>query len=439
MKLSSVCLTGLCGILLLCSCRSTAAVKSSSALPPAKPQAKQSAPPLPEVLPEAEGERSANYKRALLLVQTMEMLRKNYVDGAKVSYEELFNHAMRGMVSALDPYSGYEVPREHSTQQIRRKGSVVGIGATAVKPDGKPVTVIRVLPGTPAETAGVRPGDQIMAIDGVNIIPLNLTSALEKLRGAPDTQVKLQIRRGQREFPVTVTRKVVRTSSVVPGSVKLISGKTGYIKLTGFSANSAQEVKEALKKLHALGCTGIILDLRYNPGGLVRAAVDIASLFMPEGKVVFQAKSRNKSAFQQVKTRKSSFCDTKTPLIILTNAFSASASEILTGALQDHKRAKVLGKRTFGKGTILSVVPVTGGGAVRFASAFYVTPGGRVIEKKGIMPDVEVTVTSAEVMRLSSQTLRYPGAIAPPVKGAFKDRQLERAVRAIEQLKALEK
>ena len=279
MNIRSLCLKGLVGVLLLCSCRSTADGKSTPPAPRKETAHPSSAvPSVPS--PAAEAERRDNYKRALLLVQTMEMLRKNYVDGGKVSYEELFNHAMQGMVSALDPYSGYEAPREYRSRQVRRKGSLVGIGAAAVKPDKRPVTLIRILPGTPAEAAKLQAGDQIMAIDGQNVLPMNLAAALEKLRGMPGTQVKLQIRRGRREFPVTATRNVVRTNSVVPGSVKLISGRIGYIKLTEFTANSAQEMAEALKKLHSLNAEGIVLDLRFNPGGLVKAAVDIASFFL---------------------------------------------------------------------------------------------------------------------------------------------------------------
>lgn len=411
-------------MILCCSCNAGAAVRPVSPPPtlPVQEQKKGAS------RPQAGPEQRDNYRRALLLMQTMEMLRQNYVDGNKVSYEELFNHAMQGMMSALDPYSAYEAPKEYRTQQIRRKGEVVGIGAAAVKPDGRPVTLIRILPGTPAEEAGLKAGDQIIAIDGKNIVPLNLSGALERLRGQAGSKVALKIRRGRSEFPIVITRKLVKKDSVVPGSVKLISGQIGYIKLTEFAAYSGKEMEAALKKLHSLGAKAIILDLRFNPGGLVKTAVEIASLLLPENSVVFQARSRKKTLSQQVKTLKNKSLDTKTPLIVIVNAFSASASEILTGALQDHKRAKVLGRRTFGKGTILSVVPVPGGGAVRFASAYYVTPKGRVIEKKGIMPDIEVRISSAEVLRLSSQGLRYPGIIQPPYKGTFKDRQLAEAV-----------
>ena len=437
MKLFSLCIGYVISVLLCCSCSTakagaTAAPAAVASLFPGQREAKlpPKAPPQ-AALPEFSQEQSDNYRRALLLLQTMEMLRNNYVDGKKVTYEELFNHAMQGMVSALDPYSAYELPKEHLSRQIKRKGELVGIGAAVVKPDGKPVILIRILPGTPAEAAGLKTTDQIIAIDGKNVLPLNLAGALDKLRGEAGSKVKLQIRRGKQEFPLTITRKIVRTNSVVPGSVKLIEDKIGYIKLKEFAANSGNEVASALKKLRSLGAKAIILDLRFNPGGLVQAAVEIASLFLPGNSIIFKATSRKKNAVQQVKALKNKTIDTKIPLVILVNAFSASASEILTGALQDHKRAKVLGSRTFGKGTILSVVPVPGGGAVRFASAYYVTPGGRIIEKKGIMPDIEVRISSAEVLRLSSQTLRYPGVISPPFKGAFKDRQLAKAVEVL--------
>ena len=376
----------------------------------------------------ADSESAANYRRAMLLVQTMEMLRKNYVDGKKVTYEELFNHAMRGMVSALDPYSDYEPPSEFRHQQVRRTGVVGGIGATAVKPDGRPITLIRILPGTPAAEAKLQPGDQIIAIDGINILKLNLARALDKLRGRPGSTVKLHVKRFKKEFTVSLKRELVQNDSIVPGSVKLISGRIGYLKLLSFSATSAKEFKEALLKLRALGAEAIILDLRYNPGGLVDSAVNMASMLLEPEKVVFRARSRNKSFEETVKTRKGMTVDSRTPMIILTNAFSASCSEILTGCLQDHKRARVLGVRTFGKGTILRVVRMSGGGAVRYASSHYVTPGGRVIEQKGIIPDIEVRISTDEVMRLSSQTLRYPGAITPPHRGTIRDRQLSRAV-----------
>ena len=406
----------------------------ASPLPAPEKKLPLRAPAVPSPPPEpvADSESAANYRRAMLLVQTMEMLRENYVDGKKVTYEELFNHAMRGMVSALDPYSDYEPPREFRHQQVRRTGMVVGIGATAVKPDGRPITLIQILPGTPAAKGKLQPGDQIIAIDGVNILKLNLARALDKLRGAPGSVVKLHLRRGRKEFTATLKRELVKNSSIVPGSVKLISGKIGYLKLTSFAVTSATEFREALLKLRGLGAEAIILDLRYNPGGLVDTAVNIASMLLEPEKVVFRARSRNKSFEETVKTRKNMTVDSRTPMIVLTNAFSASCSEILTGCLQDHKRARVLGVRTFGKGTILRVVRMKGGGAVRYASSHYVTPGGRVIEQKGIIPDIEVRISTDEVMRLSSQTLRYPGAITPPHKGTIRDRQLLRAVELLQ-------
>ena len=431
MKFLLLCAGILTGLFLTGGCTSPKAPRPAENVAVKAPQ-KKVAPPQSAVPPK-EAETISNYQRALLLVQTMEMLRKNYVDGKKVSYEELFNHAMRGMVSALDPYSDYESPREFRHQQVRRTGTVVGIGATAVKPHGRPLTLIRVLPGSPAESAGLHAGDQITAIDGIEVRKYNLSQALEKLKGAPDSQVRLKIRRGSQIIDVTVTRNVVRHDSVVPGSVKLISGKIGYIKLTSFTLRSGIEMEKALQTLRSLGAQGIILDLRNNPGGLVKAAVHIASLFLPENTVVFRARSRVQKDEQTVLTLKGKSFDTSTPLVIITNAFSASCSEILTGALQDHKRAKVLGVRTFGKGTILSVVQVPGGGAVRYASAYYVTPGGRVIEQKGIIPDVELRISTAEVLRLSSQTLRYPGELKPPHKGTIPDRQLAGAVSLLQQ------
>ena len=380
----------------------------------------------------AESEDAANYRRALLLVRTMKMLQERYVDSGKVTYDKLFEHAMQGMISALDPYSDYESPGEFSRQQIRRTGELVGIGAMAVKPGGRAVTLIRILPGTPAEKAGLKPGDQILAIDGEKVHKLNLTGALKKLRGLPGTTVRLEIRRNDRVLQFSLVRRKVRTPSVVPGSVKLISGRIGYLKLSSFTANTPREVEEALKKLHSLKVRAIIMDLRYNPGGVVDAGVQVASCFLPPGETVFRSRARDKGAEKTVLTRKSAFCDTATPLLLLVNEYTASCSEILAGALQDHRRARLLGVRTFGKGTILNVVPVPGGGAVRYASAHYVTPGGRIIEKKGLIPDFEVRLPSRSVMLLSGQSLRYPGMLRVPYPDAVDDLQLRQAVKVLE-------
>ena len=387
--------------------------------------------PGPETDPGTPEEREL-YRQALLLVRTMKMLRRNYVDEKKVSYEELFRHAMRGMVSALDPYSDYEAPRRFKEEQIKRQGSTEGIGAMAVKPDGKPVTVIRVLPESPAGKAGLRAGDQIVEIDGQKVAPLNLSRSLELLRGPAGSTVTLSVRRNMQTLTMKVVRAKVTAPSVLPASVRLVADKVGYLKLLSFTQNSPREVAEALTKLRALGAESIILDLRYNPGGLVQSAKGVASCFLPPGTVLFRARSREKKEEQIVKTAAGPVSDLKTPMIVLVNAFSASCSEILTGALQDHKRARVLGVRTFGKGTILHVVPLPGGGAVRYASAHYVTPGGRVIEKKGIIPDHEVRIPTYEAMRLSSQTLRFPGQIKPEPKATLRDLQLARAVELLQ-------
>lgn len=277
-------------------------------------------------IPPQDREANENYRRALQFIRTMEMLRKNYVDPEKVSYEQLFNYAMQGMVSALDPYSGYEVRNEHRQHQIKLSGKVVGIGAMAVKPAGKPVIVVRVIPRGPAATAGIKAGDQIIAIDNVPTSRLNLAGALEKLRGEAGTDVLLQIKRSQQTLSVKVRRAEVADPAVPPGSVKLISGKIGFFKLTSFNLTAPEGVREALQKLKKQGAGAIIIDLRYNPGGLVDSAVKIASLLLPPDKVIFRARSRNKSAESVVKTRQKMTVDTTTPIIILANAFSASCS-----------------------------------------------------------------------------------------------------------------
>jgi len=380
-----------------------------------------------ETVPEADSRRQKDYERALLLVRTMETLRRNYVDPGKVSYEKLFDHAMNGMLNALDPYSEYDTPAESGDKRIALTGELTGIGVESVKPDLRYLIITRVMPNSPAEKSGLHAGDQICEIDGIPVLKLNMAACVKKLRGPVGTQVKLKVIRKDKAMILTVTRAAVVRPGVHPGCVKMMAGKIGYIKLETFNMHTAEEFAAALKKLRSEGARALIVDLRYNPGGVVDAGIRICSQLLPGNRVLFRTVERTSAKCKEVKSIGKFTIETEIPVVLLVNSFSASCSELLTGALQDNKRAVVVGTRTFGKGTLLNVVKLPNGGMMRYASAYYVTPAGKVIEKRGIQPDVEVKISQNELFRLSSQGYRFPGEIQPEAGSAIRDRQLARA------------
>lgn len=309
---------------------------------------------------------------------------KNYVE--EVDLKDLINGAIKGMLQELDPHSSYLDKEMYQEFKVETKGEFGGLGITIGIRD-KILTVIAPIEDTPAFKAGVKAGDKIIKIDNKPTTNLTLEEAVKMLRGKPGTEVTITILREteERPFDVTITRDIIKIKSVKSKMIDDIA----YIRLTQFNQNATKELRDALKNLSAKNYKGIVLDLRNNPGGLLNEAISVSNLFLPAGKVVVFTKDREKKE-NQFKTSEFKDFDPSTPIVVLINEGSASASEIVAGAFQDHKRAIVVGKTSFGKASVQTIIPLNDGSAIKLTTARYYTPSGRSIQGVGIKPDIEV-------------------------------------------------
>ncbi len=316
--------------------------------------------------------------------EAISILRSEYVE--PVDSTKLIHGAMSGMLSSLDEYSQFLEKSEYEELESDAKGEFGGLGLEISTKDGI-LTVITPIDGSPAEAAGIKPGDKIVKIDKVNTEGMSSGAAVEKMRGVPGTLVTLTIWREKTDkvFDVMLRRAMIKIKSIK--TFKVLAGGIGYIKITEFQENTASDLDAALGKLEKAGMRSLILDLRNNPGGLLEAAYEVAERFLPKDAVIVSVKSRiPEDNFVSKST--GDFNMAPRPIVVLVNNGSASASEVVAGALQDNKRATILGTRTFGKASVQTVVPLEDGSAIRFTSAYYYTPKGRLIKKDGIAPDV---------------------------------------------------
>jgi carboxyl-terminal processing protease len=369
-----------------------------------------------------------DYADVSVMVQMMDILRNHYVDADKVSSGKMFEAALHGIASNLDPYSGYEPPRTHKESSNRRNGELSGIGVIIAKPAKNNLLVVNVIPDSPADKAKIKPGDAVVAIDGKNLKQLNLYQCQKLLQGSSGTKVSLTLLSSGK----TVKKTLIRRKVIMP-SVKnalVINKDIGYIKISSFTLHSAGEFKKALAKLKQKNIRSLIIDLRNNTGGHVQSTVDTISQLLAPGKVIMTAHGRNPEKKQIVRSKKIAnlTAETKLPVVILVNFFTASSAEIFSSALRDNKRAQLVGTRTFGKGTLLHVIRLANGGALRYSSGRYITPSGKFIEGKGLQPDHKVLIPADQLFRLTAQQRKYPGVIKPAIKNAVKDTQLEKAV-----------
>lgn len=388
--------------------------------------------------------RAANadktYEQLKLLVDVLGFVQDNYVDEPET--QKLIYGAATGMVRTLDPYSQFMEPELHREMKTETEGQFGGVGLRLTFKDDW-LTVQTPMPGGPAYRLGVLPNDRVVEIDGEATKDMGMSDALRTLRGAPGTKVKLKLERGPEEGPedayktvvVEITRELVKIESTL--SLKL-DGGVGYLRITEFSAKTADDVADALKKLKKEGATSLIIDLRNDPGGLLSAAVEIASMFLGEGKLVVYTQGRRADSRQDF-TAGAKAPYPSLPLVVLINGGSASGSEIVAGAMQDHKRAVVVGERSFGKASVQSLIPLPDGSGLRLTVARYYTPSGRAIHRDdknktgGITPDIVVPVTPEAEAKLYAQWEMIYAKDKKPrsvVKDAelVKDEALERAV-----------
>jgi carboxyl-terminal processing protease len=340
-------------------------------------------------LPEARGANDTSaYSQLDLFSDAFERVRANYVRPVKDN--ELIDAAIQGMVSNLDPHSSYMDAKMYGDMQITTKGEFGGVGIEVTQDEGGLIKVISPIDGTPASRAGIKTGDRIAGIDGNSIAGLPLNEAIDKMRGPAGSKITLTIlREGEKKpFDVTLMRAIV---SVDAASYRR-EGDIGYIRLPGFNEQTAEGLEKAvrdLKKQIGPGIKGYVLDLRNNPGGLLDQAIQVSDDFLGSGEIV-STRGRHPEDTQRYDAKQGDVTDGR-PVVVLINAGTASASEIVSGALQDHKRATVIGMTSFGKGSVQTIIPLgEGRGALRLTTARYYTPSGHSIQAEGIVPDIQV-------------------------------------------------
>ncbi len=345
--------------------------------------------------PAADQSNFDTYRQLDLFGEVFERIRSDYVE--EVSDEQLIEAAINGMLSSLDPHSSYMNAKSFRDMQVQVRGEFGGLGLEVTMENGL-VKVVSPIDDTPAAKAGLKPGDLITAIDGQPVLGLSLNDAVEHMRGPVNSDIKLTIKReGRDPFDVTLTRAVIKIQSV---KSQLEGGDIGYIRITSFNEQADNGVKTAIKALKQQSgdkLIGIVLDLRNNPGGLLDQAIAVAGDFLDKGEIVSTRGRRSEDAARYF--AQSGDLTGGMPMVVLINGGSASASEIVAGALQDHHRAVLLGTRSFGKGSVQTIIQLPGHGAMRLTTALYYTPSGRSIQGKGIEPDI--TVEPAKIEKLA--------------------------------------
>ena len=331
------------------------------------------------------------YEELKSFTQSLELVKRNYVEDP--DSKELIEGAIRGMISNLDPHSSYMPERAFKEMNMDIKGEFQGVGIQ-IGVKNQQLTVIAPIEDTPAFRAGLAAGDKILKINDEWTKDMTIEQAVDKMRGPKGTQVRLLIIREGWDKPkeFKITRDVIKVQSV---KSKMLDNDIGYLKIIQFQGQTGQEVEKALKGLESKGMKKLILDMRNNPGGILDASVDVSSMFLPKDKLVVYLQGRQAADRRDYLTS-GSVMTREYPMVVLVNTGSASASEIVAGALQDSKRAVIMGTQTFGKGSVQTVFPLESGGGIRLTTAKYYTPSGRSIQNVGITPDIEVKLPTVK-------------------------------------------
>ena len=333
------------------------------------------------------------YKQLNLFGEVYERVRSEYVE--KVTDKELIEAAINGMLQSLDPHSSYLNAESFDEMKVQTKGEFGGLGIEVTMENGL-VKVVSPIDETPAAKAGIKAGDYISHIDEEPVMGLSLSEAVEKMRGLVNTKIKVTvIREGQEKFDVSITRAIIKITSIKTRS----ENDVGYLRITSFTQKTHKNLVKEFNKLSKNmngNMKGLVLDLRNNPGGLLNQAVSVSDAFLERGEIV-STRGRDNKGEQRFNATKGDITN-GLPIVILINGGSASASEIVAGALQDHKRGILMGTKSFGKGSVQTIIPVTSKGAVRLTTARYYTPSGTSIQAKGIDPDIYVPQSKIEVL-----------------------------------------
>jgi len=384
--------------------------------------------------------KSDTYDDLRAFTRALELIKSNYVE--EPNTKDLIQGAIRGMISSLDPHSSYMSERAFKEINMDIKGEFQGVGIQ-IGIKNQQLTVISPIEDTPADRAGIAAGDKILKINDEWTKDMSIEDAVDRMRGPKGTQVTLLLFREGWDKPkdVTITRDVIKVQSV---KSRMLEGDIGYVKIIQFQGMTAKDVDKALKKLEEKGMKRLVLDMRNNPGGLLDSSVDVSSLFLPKDKLVVYIQGRRKDdrkdflATGGVMVR-------DYPVVVLVNTGSASASEIVAGALQDSKRAVIIGTQTFGKGSVQTVFPLDGNTGMRLTTAKYYTPSGRSIQNVGIAPDIEVKLPKVKEVKdgesahmivrekdlerhLKNETVKEPEAKPKESKGKSEDEFVMEAV-----------
>jgi carboxyl-terminal processing protease len=334
------------------------------------------------------------FRQLKLFGDVFERVRAEYVE--EVTDQKLIEAAINGMLTSLDPHSGYLDTEKYRDMQVQTRGEFGGLGIEVTMENGL-VKVVSPIDDTPASKAGIEPGDLITHIDGEAVMGMALSEAVERMRGPVDSKIDLRVLRKNKEepFEVSLNRAIIKISPVRAR----VEGDVAYVRLTTFNEQTATEMRDKLEELKGeIGdkLTGVVLDLRNNPGGLLDQAVAVADAFLDKGEIV-STRGRRADTIQRFNSRPGDLIE-DVPMVVLINGGSASASEIVAGALQDQRRAIVMGTASFGKGSVQTIMPLSGNGAIRLTTARYYTPAGTSIQAKGIVPDIEVHQANVEVL-----------------------------------------
>ena len=343
-------------------------------------------------------ENSDIYKKIDLFGEVLEKINKEYVD--EVDQSKSMDAAINGLLQSLDPYSAYMTPESFEGMQTETSGEFGGLGIEVGMEAGV-VKVISPIDNTPASDAGIKAGDYIVKINNVQVQGKSLMEAVDLMRGPVGSSIKITVRRRgvKKALIFNITREIIQVQSV---KSELMDNNIGYIRLTSFNDNSSEQIKKKVNKLNKVkDLKGYILDLRNNPGGLLSQAIKISDFFLENGEIV-STKSRKVSENRKWFAKKGDLTNGKT-LIVLINYGSASASEIVAGALKDHKRAIILGENSYGKGSVQSIIPLKNRGAIRLTIAKYYLPSGKSISEVGVTPDIEVAEGSDD-FKFNSET-----------------------------------
>ena len=343
-------------------------------------------------------ENSDIYKKIDLFGEVLEKINKEYVD--EVDQSKSMDAAINGLLQSLDPYSAYMTPESFEGMQTETSGEFGGLGIEVGMEAGV-VKVISPIDNTPASKAGLKAGDYIVKINNVQVQGKSLMEAVDLMRGPVGSSIEITVRRRgvKKALIFNITREIIEVQSV---KSELIDSNIGYIRLTSFNENSSEQIKDKVNKLNKnKNLKGYILDLRNNPGGLLSQAIKISNFFLENGEIV-STKSRKVSENRKWFAKKGDITNGKT-LIILINYGSASASEIVAGALKDHKRAIILGENSYGKGSVQSIIPLKNKGAIRLTIAKYYLPSGKSISEVGVTPDIEV-IEGSDGFKFNSET-----------------------------------